>query len=819
MKVESKTNNVQYSHDFETTKFQIDSSAKAFELIAKNLYTRPIAAIVRELSANAVDSHTKAGNKDTPFDIKFPTLLNSNFVIRDYGVGLTPDEIRDLYTVVFRSDKRDTNEYHGAFGVGSKTPFAYTDSFTVESVVDGTKWIYVVHLDDERCPSISKMGEMDTDEHNGVKISFPVEKNDITRFAEARHELKFFNPAPNANVEIQSIHEDVEVFFENEDCIITKERGQSWYSHLFCGIDVIMGNISYKAHLSHRGAQSSSMSHRDLDDETVKIFDAFDNQNRTGGVKAEQLRSLKLYLKADIGDVNPAASREELHYDDKFLGFLNEKLIKLRDDYIEYVEREKFDPISNILELRKFSLENNFALYDVFLEAAGKKRTTKFDDDIDFETRHYHAEWNLVDQSKIVLSPNQRRHLSNVVRFQDIPKEFGVTKTKIINMVNGSNTFEPTDKTDGAFYWNQTCTFPSRASRVMYLFAIVDETRAIITRSRDYFAKYKYNANFHAGNGRELCALYCDDSKKEDLKKWLEDNFPNAIVEFTSNMPYESNAGTKKEISDYASADYCIFDLSTGKWAPSTKDDLPKFAYYCYVNSRVALSVKYFKDTEPTCISTCYQNDLREFAKFFDIPIVGVKRSHEEEGEYFLHEVPDNWKTIDSLIKEIDEMTSKFKFTDVPRGYGRLYTNSCFDKFQTLDDIDPGGFSGTGSDAIDSFLECEKRGLIDNIPQKIMDTFSFNACLNNFIALSRTDFKHHLKKLCDSGIFSTVINIANSSDSYFDSESFREDIGILAFVKPQWRYTSNSADVMAPVHLKYFADCYNAMFNEGDGEN
>ena len=42
--------------------FRIRNSAKAFSILSSGLYANKIRAIVRELSCNAVDSHTVAGN-------------------------------------------------------------------------------------------------------------------------------------------------------------------------------------------------------------------------------------------------------------------------------------------------------------------------------------------------------------------------------------------------------------------------------------------------------------------------------------------------------------------------------------------------------------------------------------------------------------------------------------------------------------------------------------------------------------------------------------------------------------------------------------
>ena len=108
----------------EIGEFRIRNSAKAFNILSSGLYANKIRAIVRELSCNAVDSHVAAGKQDTPFDIHLPNTLEPWFSIRDYGLGLSHDQVINIYTTYFESTKTDSNEFIGALGLGSKSPFS-----------------------------------------------------------------------------------------------------------------------------------------------------------------------------------------------------------------------------------------------------------------------------------------------------------------------------------------------------------------------------------------------------------------------------------------------------------------------------------------------------------------------------------------------------------------------------------------------------------------------------------------------------------------------------------------------------------------------
>ena len=151
--------------------FRIRNSAKAFNILSSGLYANKIRAIIRELSCNAVDSHVAAGKSDTPFDVHLPNQLEPHFSIRDYGTGLNHDQVTNIYTTYFESTKTDSNDFIGALGLGSKSPFSYTDNFTVTAIKDGRKGIYTAFINEKSVPSIALMMEEETDEPAGDRKS------------------------------------------------------------------------------------------------------------------------------------------------------------------------------------------------------------------------------------------------------------------------------------------------------------------------------------------------------------------------------------------------------------------------------------------------------------------------------------------------------------------------------------------------------------------------------------------------------------------------------------------------------------------------
>ena len=182
----------------EIGEFRIRNSAKAFNILSSGLYANKVKAIIRELSCNAVDSHIAAGKQTTPFDVHLPNQLEPWFAIRDYGTGLTHDQVSNIYTTYFESTKTNSNEFIGALGLGSKSPFSYTDNFTVTAIKDGTKGIYTAFINESGVPSIALMMNEATDEPAGVEVKFSVnDRYDFDKFRqEARNVYRYFKLMP-----------------------------------------------------------------------------------------------------------------------------------------------------------------------------------------------------------------------------------------------------------------------------------------------------------------------------------------------------------------------------------------------------------------------------------------------------------------------------------------------------------------------------------------------------------------------------------------------------------------------------------------------
>jgi len=184
----------------ESRAFHFEFNETMFRMLSSTTYSDPIRAVIRELACNSSDAHEMAGTQDKRFEIHLPTTHEPEFIIRDYGVGMDDEEINDLFTMYGGSNKRGDNRTIGALGIGSKSPYAYTQMYNVITTKNGVTRTYVAHVQDGM-PRLTPDKVCETpDAPNGVTVQFSVKEKDIWEFEnKAKIALEFFEPMPEVN--------------------------------------------------------------------------------------------------------------------------------------------------------------------------------------------------------------------------------------------------------------------------------------------------------------------------------------------------------------------------------------------------------------------------------------------------------------------------------------------------------------------------------------------------------------------------------------------------------------------------------------------
>ena len=325
MKDNSTSPTINRVGSFTESKFGIASSEDLvyiFDILRNKLYSDKALAVVREYSTNAADANVENGVGSTPIIITVPNSMSPQFKVRDFGKGLSEDEVRNIYCMYGRSTKRSSNEFTGQLGLGSKSGFAYGDSFIITSFLDGKKIVYTAYIDESKLGAIAKISEEDTKEKNGVEITIPVKSADVAVFkSKIASVVAHFKVKPKINGTIDNF--ESKVLFSGDYWQVTTGNSIAYgYSGKSPKTALaVMGNIAYP-----------------IDSSQVFPEEAGNYWN----TKEKGMKFIcgNCILHFDIGDISIAASREDLEYNASTIKAIKHKAFNAWTDFNKTLTKE-----------------------------------------------------------------------------------------------------------------------------------------------------------------------------------------------------------------------------------------------------------------------------------------------------------------------------------------------------------------------------------------------------------------------------------------------------------------------------------------------
>ncbi len=343
MKLHTERTSVERGGVQAESSFTIKTNALSFSILSSGLYTDPEMAIVRELSCNAYDAHVAAGNEHMQFEIHLPNDLEPFLSIKDWGIGLSDEDIQGtlipvltedaegelieatdddgnqifkrtggLYTTYFDSTKTDSNDYIGALGLGSKSPFSYSDAFEVISRHKGTKRTYAIFLNEEGIPTVARLGEIATDEHSGLEVKITIKSKHFYKFKEKTAlALKYFPVKPKVTGALG---------FEFDPLPNYRIQTDDW---MLSGVD----NYSSSSMIAVQGNVAYRVSLRQINDKLPPETYNF----------AERSHIVMFF---NIGELEVSANREEIRYDERSVAAMADRISKVYEEFTVEVENK-----------------------------------------------------------------------------------------------------------------------------------------------------------------------------------------------------------------------------------------------------------------------------------------------------------------------------------------------------------------------------------------------------------------------------------------------------------------------------------------------
>jgi len=395
MKIENSPIFIETSSNFESHKFGIDDLSMIFEILRSKLYSNPIGSIVREISCNARDAHREVGKENIPIEITLPNRLEPSFQVRDFGPGISKERMSNVFVKYTASTKRSDNYQNGGFGLGAKTPFSYTDSFTIITCVNGVKSTYAAYIDETKIGKVDLLSEINTDECNGTRIIVPVKPSDLNYFKdEVMRSLYFWKVKPL----LKGISPEP-IFNTNAglDILVSGDGWELWttnssYSGNYLSIlydtssaVILIDDIPYRIRASDLGLnyEASHAPYRNLLD-----------------------KRLRLYF--GIGELTLSANRENIHFDEKTQNIIKDRL-KLIVDNICIEAQNKINKC-NCLSDAEITLND---LKGIFINVIHGD---------------YEFFWNNIPLKGIIINKIQSTSQCKIIKFSNFTSKIGNVK-------------------------------------------------------------------------------------------------------------------------------------------------------------------------------------------------------------------------------------------------------------------------------------------------------------------------------------------------------------------------------------------------------
>jgi hypothetical protein len=391
-----------------------ESISKLWDML-QDPYKNSIGAVVREYVSNSFDAHAEIG-VELPVHVKIEKEESGWFwSTEDFGVGLSEERVRDVFSHYLKSTKENTNDMIGAFGIGSKSGLSYTDVVYIRTRYDGVEYEYLLRRG-ETTPRIDKLFSQPTTERNGTRIKIQIRyestyDNDIDRFQEeCEKQLAYFD---NVYFDVSGIANDYKIY-----------KGKTFIARSddapFSGLHLCLGKVAYP-----------------IDWANLPI----------------SMIPLDFALHFEIGELDIIQTREDVKYSPKTKKAILDKIDLLKIEVQEMWESQNTFEIDDIVE------------YLNIYEQSPKFNIEFRDKDNIYKVNKYYIPENVIphkDIKKFVFTPFIGSHISDSTSrwtnnpFFEYESKKRVTRGKvgknswqsIINLIDNGTSLYRLDKGD-----------------------------------------------------------------------------------------------------------------------------------------------------------------------------------------------------------------------------------------------------------------------------------------------------------------------------------------------------------------------------------
>lgn len=367
-------NDVEVIGENQSLDFSIDTESLGilFKGFSDNLYSNKIGSIVREIASNCFDAHEEIKSTEA-VDIRLKEASpfeSGHIIFEDYGPGLSPHRIKSIYSRYFASTKRDTDDQIGGFGIGAKSPLAYTSSFNVVTRVDGVEYDYVIHRG-SNVPVLHLVTKSSTNKRNGTQVIIPIESSsDCELFKDAlKEQLKYFDNI-DYSIQDKDFSDDYQIYRGTHWIHRTKRTQEE--------VEICIGKVAYPL-------------------DFYQIFGSTYSAQRWG--------NFALYF--NVGELSVTMNRETIDYNKKTIERIKKKIVDAKEELLALGKKRKItDDLNTYVQLR------------------GDQRSVNIDDNVLLSSSSYFLD----DSGDPVYTPFQTPKIqipADIYKFLEIHKVIG----------------------------------------------------------------------------------------------------------------------------------------------------------------------------------------------------------------------------------------------------------------------------------------------------------------------------------------------------------------------------------------------------------
>lgn len=572
MIIEQKIQHNIVEDDFLTIRSKVNQKklAKLYGLLS-NIYRNPIGAIVREYASNAYDANVEARNfatlsykeivekyswvQDPVFNMteenfkhlkkslnrvseKEPVVVGITeidnqtfFYVKDYGIGLSPERMENIYFNYLDSTKEDTDDEIGGFGIGSKSALSYTHTFYIDTVYMGISYKYIMSKDEEGIPQGQLLYISDYDEtlENGTTIKIKLKENIDINY--------FFSEVPKQLSYMDNLYFDNEYLKANSYPYMTYDerrmvddindfklyRGDGWISKSdnspYDELHICLGKVSYTIDWTELGMTA------------VRV---------------------PMAITFNVGELQPTPSRESILYNPSSIATIKARIKQIQDFFAnEYYKL----------------FETTSDLY-AFMERRANKITSVTVGKVTVDMDKLITDYSITGKSSITYKPfvdagfKTIPHNNSMFNGYRINRKISHSTARIVmnkyaNTIRFNNSNSYISNIDGKL----KLTFHRNAYFLENIFKSSYKDLQIIDKIKDY--DYDY----------ELGLLnYPDDGTRERIVKTFEREIENYLENKSENYrDYHPDPNWEHS-----------FDAGKSKFSPSAKVKRLKGKIFCY---------------------------------------------------------------------------------------------------------------------------------------------------------------------------------------------------------------------------------------------